>query len=73
MHVQPSWENKLLFPPIIKAQRREPSMDARLTALVMRVAELREAGLKACHCIEEFHLRRIHPFGHWEKCAYECP
>jgi hypothetical protein len=47
----------LLFPPIIKDKRNEMSMNDRLTALVKRVAELYEAGLKACHCIEEFHLR----------------
>jgi hypothetical protein len=73
MHVQPSWENKLLFPQIIKAQRREPPMNTRLAALVKRVAELRKAGLKACHCIEEFHLQWIHPLGHRDKYAYECP
>jgi hypothetical protein len=28
MHVQPSRENKLLFPPVIKAQWKEPSMNA---------------------------------------------
>jgi hypothetical protein len=56
MHVQPSWENKHLFPPIIKAQWTEPPMNARLAALVKRVVQLHEAGLKACHCIKEFHL-----------------
>jgi hypothetical protein len=58
MHVQPSWENKLLFPPVVKAQRKEPPMNARLAALVKCVYELRAIGLKACHCIEEFH--------HWQ-------
>jgi hypothetical protein len=57
MHVQPSWENKLLFPPIVKAQRTKLSMNARLAALVKRVAELHRAVLKACHFVEEFHLR----------------
>jgi hypothetical protein len=57
MHTPTSWENMLLFPPIIKDKRNEMSMNDRLTALVKRVAELYEAGLKACHCIEEFHLR----------------
>jgi hypothetical protein len=46
-----------MFPPTIKAQRKESSMNARLAALVTRVSELCEAGLKACHCIEEFHHR----------------
>jgi hypothetical protein len=35
MHVQPSWENKLLFPPVITAQRKEPPMNACLAALVL--------------------------------------
>jgi hypothetical protein len=73
MHVQPSWENKLLFPPVIKAQRKEPLMNTRLAALVKRVSELRAAGLKVRHCIEEFHHRQIRPLGHQDKCAYECP
>jgi hypothetical protein len=29
-------------------------MTPRLAALVKRVAELCEAGLKVCHCVEEF-------------------
>jgi hypothetical protein len=57
MHVQPLWENKLLFPPVVKAQRQESSMNARLAALVNRVSKLRRVGLKACHCVEESHLR----------------
>jgi hypothetical protein len=36
------------------------------------VVELCEAGLKACHCAEEFTLRRICPLGCWEKLAFEC-
>jgi hypothetical protein len=46
-----------MFPPVIKAQRTEPSMNAHLTDLVKCVAKLHEARLKACHCIKEFHLR----------------
>jgi hypothetical protein len=56
MYVEPPWVNKLLFPPAIKDQRKEPSMTDRLAALVRRVAELRQAGLEACHCVEEFYL-----------------
>jgi hypothetical protein len=52
MHVEPPWVNKLLFPPTIKDQRKEPPMTDRLAALVRRVAELRQAGLEACHCAE---------------------
>jgi hypothetical protein len=44
-----------------------------MAALVKRVAKLKDAGLQACHYIEEFTLRRIHPLGHWEKLAYEYP
>jgi hypothetical protein len=56
MHKPALWGNKFLFPPIIKDKRNEPSMNDRLTALVKRVAKLHEVGLKAWHCIEEFHL-----------------
>jgi hypothetical protein len=60
-------------PPFIKAQRTEPPMIARLAALVKRISELHAAGLKACHCIEEFHHRRIRPLDHQKRRAYECP
>jgi hypothetical protein len=61
MHVEPPWVNKLLFLPAIKDQRKEPPMTDRLAALVRRVAELRQAGLEACHYAKEFYLRRIRP------------
>jgi hypothetical protein len=64
MHDQPPWVNKLLFPPAIKNKRSEPAMTNSLAALTKRVAELRQADLEACHCIEEFYLQRIHPLGH---------
>jgi hypothetical protein len=73
MHVQPSWENKLLFPPVVKAQWKELSMNARLAALVKLISELRAARLKVCHCIEEFHHRRIRSLGHRKRRTYECP
>jgi hypothetical protein len=73
MHKPTPWRNRLLFPPIIKDKWNEPPMNDRLTALVKRVAELCEAGLNACHCIKEFHLRRIHPLGCREKLAFKCP
>jgi hypothetical protein len=57
MHVQPQWVNKIMFPPFIKDKRGESSMTPHLAALVKRVAELREAGLQACHCIEEITLQ----------------
>jgi hypothetical protein len=41
MHDQPSWVNKLLFPPTIKNKRSEPPMTDRLAVLIKRVAELR--------------------------------
>jgi hypothetical protein len=73
MHVEPPWVNKLMFPPAIKDQRKEPLMTDRLAALVRRIAELRQAGLKACHCAEEFYLRRIRPLGHRKTLAFESP
>jgi hypothetical protein len=48
-------------------------MTDRLAALVRRVAELRQAGLEACHCTEEFYLRRIHPLGRRKTLAFESP
>jgi hypothetical protein len=44
MH-QPTWVNKLLFPPAIKNKWMEPSMVDRLAALTKRVVELRQADL----------------------------
>jgi hypothetical protein len=73
MHVEPPWVNKLMFPPAIKDQRKEPSMTDRLAALVRRVAELRQAGLEACHCGEEFYLRWIHPLGRRKTLAFKSP
>jgi hypothetical protein len=73
MHVETQWVNKLLFPPKIKDKRGEPKVTRRLAVLITRVAELRQAGLKACHCGEEFTLQRIRPLGHQEKPAYACP
>jgi hypothetical protein len=57
MHKPSPWGNRLMFPPIIKDKRNKPLMNDRLTTLVKRVAELCEAELKVCHCIEGFHLR----------------
>jgi hypothetical protein len=73
MHSPAPWENKLMYPPVLKDQRKEPSMTARLSTLVNRVVELHRAGLEACHYVEEFHLQRIRPLGRREKLAYECP
>jgi hypothetical protein len=70
MHVQPSWENKLLFPPVVKAQWKELSMNVRLAALVKRISELRAARLKVCHCIEEFHHWRIRSLGRRKRRTY---
>jgi hypothetical protein len=49
MHDPTPWVNKLLFPPDVKDKRKEPKMLVHLSALVKRVAELCEAGLKVCH------------------------
>jgi hypothetical protein len=73
MHDQPSWANKLLFLLAIKNKRSEPPMTDRLATLTKHVAELRQAGLKACHCVEEFYLRRIRPLGRPKKLTFECP
>jgi hypothetical protein len=71
--INPSWVNKLLFPLAIKNKRSKPPMTDRLAALTKRVAELRQVGHEACHCIKEFYLRRIHPLGRSKKLAFECP
>jgi hypothetical protein len=73
MHDQPPSVNKLLFPPAIKNKRSEPPMADRLAALTRRVAELRQADLEACHCVEEFYFWWIHPLGRRKKLAFECP
>jgi hypothetical protein len=72
MHDQPLWVNKLLFPLAIKNKRSEPPMTNCLAALTKHVAELRQDSLEACHCIEVFYLRWIHPLGHRKKLAFEC-
>jgi hypothetical protein len=43
-----------------------------LVMLTKRIAELRQAGLEACHYVEEFFVRRIHPLGHRKTLAFEC-
>jgi hypothetical protein len=73
MHVQPQWANKHLLPPLIDNKWGEPKMTPCLTALVKRVAEIHDSSLWACHCAEEFTLWWIHPLGHLENMAYECP
>jgi hypothetical protein len=72
MHDQPPWVNKLLFPPAIKNKRMEPSITDRLATLTKRVAELRQAGLEACHCVKEFYVRWIHPLGHRKTLTFKC-
>jgi hypothetical protein len=52
----PQWPNKHLLLPLISDKQKAPEMSPRLKALVKRVTELREAGLEACHCAEEFIL-----------------
>jgi hypothetical protein len=73
MHDQPPWVNKLMFPPAIKNKRSEPSMTDRLAALIKCVAELHQASLEACHCVEEFYLQQIRPLGRRKKLAFEYP
>jgi hypothetical protein len=50
----------------------EPSMTDRLAALIKRIAELHQAGLEACHCVEEFYVQRICPLGRRKTLAFEC-
>jgi hypothetical protein len=73
MHVEPPWVNKLMFPPAIKDQWKEPPMTDRLAALVRRIAELCQAWLEACHYAEEFYLWRIRPLGRRKTLAFESP
>jgi hypothetical protein len=47
-------------------------MTDRLVVLTKRLAELHQVGLEACHCIEEFIVRRIRPLGHQKTLAFEC-
>jgi hypothetical protein len=54
-------------------EQMEPPMTDRLDALTKRVTELLQAGLEACHCIEEFYLQWICPLGHQKILAFECP
>jgi hypothetical protein len=57
MHVEQQWVNKLMFFLLVKDKRGEPPKTLRLTTLVKRVVELREAELKSCHYTKEFSLR----------------
>jgi hypothetical protein len=61
MHVKSQWVNMHLLPPHIDKKRGELKMTPRLTALVTRIAKLRDAGLWVCHCAKEFTYWRIHP------------
>jgi hypothetical protein len=61
--------NKHLLPPQIDDKRRQPEMMPRLQALVNRMAELYQTGLRACHYAEEFILQRIQTLGHRERAA----
>jgi hypothetical protein len=72
MHIPPQWANMHLLPPLIDKKRGEPNMTSRMAALVRWVVELRNFGLQACHCVEEFTLRWIQPLGRREKLTYEC-
>jgi hypothetical protein len=73
MYDKPQWTNRQLYSPLVDKKRGEPKMTPRMAALVKRVVELCAVGLRACHCTEEFTLRRIHPLGHRDKLAYDCP
>jgi hypothetical protein len=48
-------------------------MTDRLAALTKRIAELLQASLEACHCIEEFYLQWIRPLDSRKILAFEYP
>jgi hypothetical protein len=50
----------------------EPPMTDRLATLIKRVAELHQAGLEACHCVEKFYLQWIRPLGRRKTLAFKC-
>jgi hypothetical protein len=52
----PQWLHKHLLPPLIKDKWKGPEEMPQLKALIKRVTELRQAGLKACHRAKEFIL-----------------
>jgi hypothetical protein len=72
MHVPPQWSNMHLLPSLIDTKRKELKLTPRLTVLVKWLTELYDTGFWACHCVEEFTLRQIHPLDHWDKLTYEC-
>jgi hypothetical protein len=59
-------------PVLIDNRRGELKMTMHLAALVKRVVELHDAGLRACQYAEEFTLWWIRPLCHRDKLAYEC-
>jgi hypothetical protein len=73
MHDQPLLVNELLFLPAIKNKQIEPALTDCLVALTKRVAELRQAGLEACHCVKEFFVQWIRPLSRRKTLAFECP
>jgi hypothetical protein len=72
MHVLSPWVNKKLLPPLLDDKRGELEVTPRLAALVKRVTELHDAGLRACHYTEEFTLQRIHPLDQWRSHIDGC-
>jgi hypothetical protein len=76
MHVKPQWANMQLYPPLVDKKQGEPKMTPCLAALVKQVAELRTAGLRACHYVEEFTLWWIRPLAvgrNWHMTARGLP
>jgi hypothetical protein len=49
--------------PMIADKQKDPEETPRLKALIKWVIELHQAGLEACHHVEEIILRRICPLG----------
>jgi hypothetical protein len=48
--------NKHLLPLQIEDKQGEPEMTPQLAVLIKRATELRQAGLRVCHCAKEFTL-----------------
>jgi hypothetical protein len=65
--------NKHLRPPQVDDKQKEPKLTPCMKAPAKWEIELHQAGLKACHCGEEFTLWWIRPLGRQEKLAFECP
>jgi hypothetical protein len=72
IHSLAPWENGPLYPPVLKDQQKEPSMIARLSTLVTRIAELRQAALRCATVSKSFIFGGFASSAVRKKPAYEC-